>query len=396
MNIQNWKECKLGDFVESISETYSFKRNEQVVFLNTSDIYLGKVLNNKLQSSDNLPGQAKKKIKKGDFLFSEIRPANGRYATIDFDAENYVVSTKLMVLRCKSEIDSNFFKIFLTSKEQIEYLQMAAEDRSGTFPQITFDQISKLELALPPFPEQRAIAGVLSSLDDKIDLLHRQNKTLEGMAEALFRKWFVEEVNENWKEKSLSELLTITSSKRIFYSEYLNVGVPFYRSREIIELHNTGSTNSELYISEERFNDIESKYGAPVEGDILLTSVGTLGIPYLVKKNDKFYFKDGNLTWFKDFKGISSKTIYCWLNSRIGKEQLDSIKIGSTQSALTISGLKELKLLIPPENELKIVENSFFHIFNKIQSNQTQVRNLEKLRDTLLPNLMSGEVRLGL
>ena len=84
--MSEWKECKLGEYVDSISETYKFKPNEQVIFLNTSDISLGRVINREFQDSNGLPGQAKKKIKKGDFLFSEIRPANGRYAIIDFDA----------------------------------------------------------------------------------------------------------------------------------------------------------------------------------------------------------------------------------------------------------------------------------------------------------------------
>ncbi|MBF0377885.1 MAG: restriction endonuclease subunit S [Desulfamplus sp.] len=173
--MSEWKETNLGDYVKSISETYKFLPNEEVVFLNTSDILLGKVLNKKLESSKGLPGQAKKKIRKGDFLFSEIRPANGRYALIDFDADKFVVSTKLMVLRCNENLDVNYLKFFLTSRENLDYLQMIAEDRSGTFPQITFDHISSLDIKLPPLPEQTAIASVLSSLDDKINLLHRQN-----------------------------------------------------------------------------------------------------------------------------------------------------------------------------------------------------------------------------
>ena len=254
--------------------------------------------------------------------------------------------------------------------------------------------IKTFEIELPSLLEQKAIASVLSSLDDKIDLLHRQNKTLEAMAETFFRQWLVEEAQEDWEEKKLGELLDITSSKRIFYKEYVLFGIPFYRSKEIIELHNTGITNSELYIAEYRFDEIAEKFGAPVEGDILLTSVGTLGIPYRVKKNDKFYFKDGNLTWFKNFECIPSIIIYFWLKSNIGKEQLDAITIGSTQSALTISGLKEIGLRIPPTDKLQEIERYLDNIYNKIDSNHSQIRTLEKLRNTLLPKLMNGEVRV--
>ena len=90
---------------------------------------------------------------------------------------------------------------------------------------------------------------------------------------------------------------------------------------------------------------------APQENDILLTSVGTLGIPYRVRKNEVFYFKDGNLTWFRDYQNIESAFLYNWFLSSTGKHQLNKITIGSTQSALTISGLKSIELLLPPINE---------------------------------------------
>ena len=265
-----------------------------------------------------------------------------------------------------------------------------------TFAEISGSVVKEIEIVLPPHEEQKAIASVLSSLDDKIDLLNRQNETLEKMAETLFRKWFVEDAKEDWEEKSLGELLTITSSKRIYYSEYVASGIPFYRSKEIIELRNSGSTSSELFISNERFNEIDSKFGSPKEGDILMTSVGTLGVAYRVKANEKFYFKDGNLTWFKDFKGLPSSVIYLWLISKIGQEELSSISIGSTQQALTIEGLKSICFKIPPKEIVSICEKQFDDIISKIDSNQNQILTLNTLRDTLLPKLMSGEVRVKL
>ena len=109
-----------------------------------------------------------------------------------------------------------------------------------------------------------------------------------------------------WKECKLGDVAEITSAKRIYYSEYVPNGVPFFRSKEIIERFNRQNTSTELSIKRERYEEIRQKFGAPQEGDILLTSVGTLGIPCLVRKEDEFYFKDGNLTWFRN---INSKTI---------------------------------------------------------------------------------------
>ena len=262
-------------------------------------------------------------------------------------------------------------------------------------PSLTVPVIEAIDISLPPIEDQTAIATILSSLDDKINLLHRQNKTLEQLAETIFRQWFVEEAEESWEEKKLGDLLTITSSKRIFYSEYVSFGIPFYRSKEIIELRKSGSTNSELYISKERFDEINNKFGSPKEGDILMTSVGTLGVAYRVRKSDKFYFKDGNLTWFKDFKGLPSSIIYLWLISKIGQEELAAITIGSTQEALTIEGLKSISFKIPPREKIKDYEIEFNSIIEKMEFNQHQIRTLTQTRDALLPKLMSGEVRVS-
>ncbi|MHA1146599.1 MAG: hypothetical protein ACTSRW_17820 [Candidatus Helarchaeota archaeon] len=104
-------------------------------------------------------------------------------------------------------------------------------------------------------------------------------------------------IPEGWKKVKLGEGVDIGSSKRIFYKEYVNKGIPFYRSKEIIEKYIGKNISTGLFITEEKFNEIKEKFGAPKKGDLLLTSVGTLGIPYVVNQYDKFYFKDGNLTF---------------------------------------------------------------------------------------------------
>jgi type I restriction enzyme S subunit len=277
-------------------------------------------------------------------------------------------------------------------KNSVDYLQQLGS--GTTFAEISGSVVKDIDISLPPLEEQKAIAEVLNSLDDKIDLLHRQNKTLEEMAQTLFRQWFIEEAREEWEVVKLDNILTITSSKRVFYSEYVSNGVPFYRSKEIIELHNTGQTKGELYISEDRYNEIVDKFGPVVSGDVLLTSVGTLGIPYRVNQDDRFYFKDGNLTWFKDFTKLPSLIILYWLKSDIGKEELDAIAIGSTQAALTINSLKSIQLALPPIDIINKLEEQLIVIDNKLQANLKQIKTLENMRDTLLPKLMSGEVRV--
>lgn len=185
-----------------------------------------------------------------------------------------------------------------------------------------------------------------------------------------------------WKVLKLGDVCDISSSKRIYAKEYKPTGIPFYRGKEIIEKFNGRNISTELFIKKERFNELKDKFGAPVKGDILLTSVGTLGVPYLVQ-NEKFYFKDGNLTWFKNFKGSYSEFIFLWLQSLYAKNQIDRKAIGSTQKALTIDVLKKFEINLPPIQEQKAIADTLTCLDNKIELNNQINRNLEQITQTL-------------
>ncbi|WP_167747072.1 restriction endonuclease subunit S [Cohnella luojiensis] len=182
-----WEVKRLDDLIESISQTYKFTEN-QVIFLNTSDILDGEVLHEDYSYPSILPGQAKKRIYTGDILYSEIRPANKRFAYIDFDAQEYVVSTKLMVLRSKSIVDSIIIYYFLTSKTIVDFLQTLAESRSGTFPQITFQQLKLISIAIPPADLLNEFACTLRSIYTKIQNNRKENKFLSQIRDTLLPK----------------------------------------------------------------------------------------------------------------------------------------------------------------------------------------------------------------
>lgn len=188
-----------------------------------------------------------------------------------------------------------------------------------------------------------------------------------------------------WKEYKLGDIADITSSKRIFYSEYVSEGIPFYRSKEIIDLYNKRNISTELYISESKYCEIQSMYGVPQENDILLTSVGSLGFPYLVKATDKFYFKDGNLAWIRNINRniVFPPYLIIWLCSKIGRQKLDEITIGSTQQALTISGLKTIEIALPPLSEQKRIASILGSLDDKIDLLHRENETLEAMAETL-------------
>jgi type I restriction enzyme S subunit len=181
------KQVLLGDLIETVSVTHPLS-GPQIIFLNTSDIYHGDVTNHHFESVKDLPGQAKKSIKRGDILFSEIRPANGRYAYIDFEANDYVVSTKLMVLRTKGVLGQAFVYFYLTNPKTLEWLQTLAEARSGTFPQITFDQLRDLAINAPSDELLRSSSQLCDNWLMRIKSNHAQIRVLEKMRDALLPK----------------------------------------------------------------------------------------------------------------------------------------------------------------------------------------------------------------
>ena len=186
-------------------------------------------------------------------------------------------------------------------------------------------------------------------------------------------------------EKKLADVLEITSSRRIFACDYCEYGIPFFRGKEITEKYlGNDKISTELFISRKKFNDIKIKFGVPCDGDILLTSVGTLGSVYQVKKGDEFYFKDGNITWFKNFSDdINSKFVYYWLISRDTQNKLNKIAIGTTQKALTIVNLRNIIIKYPSLYEQNFIVHILETLDDKIKLNRRQNTPLEAMAQAI-------------
>ncbi|MDX4069959.1 restriction endonuclease subunit S [Aliarcobacter skirrowii] len=170
---------------------------------------------------------------------------------------------------------------------------------------------------------------------------------------------------DGWEWKKLEDLFTITSSKRVLKEDWLEKGIPFYRAREIVKLSQNGFVDNELFISEEMYNSFSKKYGLPKVNDILVTGVGTLGITYIVKENEKFYFKDGNIIWLKNDSNTNSKYIEYGFQTEFLKNQINS-NSGSTVATYTITNANNTIIPIPPLEEQKRIVAKLDNLFAKI------------------------------
>jgi len=239
-------------------------------------------------------------------------------------------------------------------------------------PGLNRNDVYSLEAIIPPLPEQKAIAGVLSSIDDKIDLLHRQNKTLEEMAQTLFRKWFIEPCKdglpEDWEGKTLGDLVNISSGKGLKKRANFENGLyPVLGANGEI-----GRTNNWLF-----------------EGELIFTGrVGTLGKVFIVHKNEKVWLSDNTLV-------IKPKDYFYLIYFTLKNAKLEEYDVGSTQPLIRQTDIKKIKLYLPNHILLNKFEDYAKKIFNKIKLNKKQIGTLEQLRDTLLPKLISGEVRVN-
>jgi type I restriction enzyme S subunit len=394
-----WTEATLGEVSQNISRAFNFSEHNDVIFVNTGDVLEGKFLHSNKSKPNSLPGQAKKAIKKGDILLSEIRPVNKRFAMVDFDADDYVVSTKFMVIAHNDSIEVDYLYKFLTSKNTLQTLQEIAESRSGTFPQITFDGISYLPLKLPPLPEQRAIVAVLSSLDDKIELLREQNKTLEATAQAIFKEWFgkyspdrPEELPEGWRVGKMGEEFEISIGRTPPRGETQWFShIP--KGKKWISIKDIGNSGAYIFNTSEylTFEAIE-KFNIPVipKNTTVLSFKMTVG-KLAITTEDMLSNEAIAHLKIKSDSMLTSEFIYCSLQG------MDFNVLGSTSSIVTAINstmIRHIEIIIPDEILMGRFDRTIKPLFQKIFNNSCQIQILANLRDALLPKLMRGEVRV--
>ena len=247
-----------------------------------------------------------------------------------------------------------------------------------------WEEFAKMKLPVPPIEKQRKIVNAYKIVIDRIALKQKINDNLAATLDALFTELYGQ-LNDD-DSVSLDTVCSLASSKRVFADDYSDMGVPFYRGKEIT-LKQAGQPIIEpLYIEKEHFTSLKEKYGIPMKGDILITAVGTIGNSYLVR-DEEFYFKDGNIIWLKDFKGNLNYYVYDFMQTKIFKQMLDGICIGSTQTALTIVALSNLQIKIPDSRLLNEYTKQSMVVRTQIELNTDEISHLYELQAILLAEL---------
>jgi type I restriction enzyme S subunit len=332
------------------------------------------------------------RFEEGDTLFARITPCleNGKICQVKgLKGGAGFGSTEFFVFRGKKGTSDTDFVYYLSRWCEVRaFAEMNFDGTSGR-QRVPKDAFDKLVLNLPGIKEQQAISSTLSSLDDKIDLLHRQNKTLEEMAKTLFRQWFMEEADDRWEAKTVSEIIEVRdgtheSPKQKEFGRYLITSR--HLKPEGIDFGNAYKISDDDYLSINKRSKVD-------KDDILFSMIGTLGLIHYVFEEPDYAIK--NIGLFKSSqKPKFAKFLYLLLKSPLGDKFIYESADGSTQEYISLGSLRGFEFNHPGDDTILKFDYAVTPYFDKIFLNRKQICILNQLRDTLLPKLMSGDVRV--
>lgn len=421
-----WSFSELGKEAINASRPFSFKTYPQVIFVNTGDVLFGKFLHKTICDGKGLPGQAKKALKQNDILLSEIRPGNGRFAYVDFEPNQHVVSTKFMVIESLGRVIPRFLYHVLTNQFSLDEFQHIAESRSGTFPQITFDSIAHFPIPVPSKQEQIALVNFLDTLDDRITLLRETNATLEAIAQALFKSWFVDfdpvhakmqgtqpegmdeqtaalfpdsfEESElglvpaGWEVKTIGDVVEIVGggtpdTKEATYwepSEHC-----WTTPKDLSGNKSPILLDTDRKLSTKGLKKVGS--GLLPKGTLLMSSRAPIG--YLAIAQVPLAINQGYIAILENNSALPPLYMLFWC-----QYNMDTVKgraNGSTFMEISKKAFRPIPILTPPQSIIDSFVDVVATLFDNLVENEKQAQTLADIRDTLLPRLISGQLRVG-
>lgn len=398
--MSEWKEIKLSEVLDLITKGTTPPKgvgfvDKGINYIKSDAIgYNGQLDRSKIVQIDPATHQKFKRsqLEEGDILYSMAGVYLGKNAIVPKDILPANTNQALAILRLnKSKAIPEFVSYYLSQPQVIDFVNNMSGQSAQ--PNINFEEIKSIEIVLPEIKDQQSIASILSSLDDKMDLLHRQNATLEAMAETLFRQWFVVEAREEWETKQLKELTDIgigrTPPRKEFH--WFSTNPNDVKWISIKDLGDDGIFISKT--SEYLTTKAIETFNIPIipKNTVVLSFKMTVGRVAITTDN---MLSNEAIAHFKFLNNTPFTKEYLYLFLKTYKYDL----LGSTSSIVTSINsamIKEIEILIPDVKTMSNFKESTIPIFNKIEKNQIQLHTLTSLRDTLLPKLMSGEIRVN-
>ena len=399
--MRGWRECKLGDFADIQTGPFGSQLHAadyvEVGIPSIMPTNIGNRLEVRTDSIACIKETDAKRlerylIKENDIVYSR-RGDVEKCAFITHKQSGWLCGTGCLRVRfISTELFPKFCAYYLSTDEIKGWVSGNAV--GTTMPNLNSSILKRVPLTLPPLPEQKAIAAVLGSLDDKIDLLHRQNQTLEAMAATLFRQWFVEEAGEDWAEVALEDITSRITDGAHASPPTVEVGLPM---ASVKDMYQWGiNAESCRQISPDDFDALVRADCRPLKNDILIAKDGSYLKHVFVAEDDIDVVILSSIAILRPNGKYHPLLLATFLKLESTREGLANIVTGAVIPRIVLKDFRKYKLLLPPVHLQDQAMDTIQPIYEKCWENDRQIRTLEKLRDNLLPKLMSGEVRVAL
>lgn len=388
--MKEWKEYKLGEIVIKATSggTPSTKVEEyyngQIPWLNTKEVDFKRIFKTeKTITEKGLSNSSAKWIPENSVIVAMYGATAAKVAINKIPLTTNQACCNLIINKKIANYEFVFYNIW-NNYHELENIAVGAAQQN-----LSVGVIKEFTILLPPLPEQKAIASVLSSLDDKIDLLHQQNQTLEALAETLFREWF----SDLDYKSSLKDIIDIQSGYAFKSKTFIESG-----TERVIKIKNISSdivdVDNSDFVNMKTTQNLDSKFLIE-EGDILFAmtgaKIGKMGI--VPKSNDNLWLNQRVALFKEKFHG-SKYLAYMHLKTDFGLDYIESTATGSAQPNISATGIEQCEFPKLSENLIIEYSKQLAVFYEKIVFNLGEIQTLTQLRDTLLPKLMSGEVRL--
>jgi type I restriction enzyme S subunit len=370
---EGWEYKKLGEVATYING-YAFKPSEW------GDCGLPIIriqnLNDENASFNYYSGDIDNKyiVKYGDILISW----SASIGVYEWKGDDALLNQHIFkVVFDKSNIDKYYLKFCVCSRIN----EMLKNVHGATMKHIVKGDFDNTTIPVPPLPIQQQIVSHLDKINEIIDKQRELLKVFDKLEQSIFYNMFGDPVSneKRWGITKLQNLCEISSSKRIYANEYVSEGIPFYRSKEVIEKSNDKSISVELYISNDKYEQIKRKYGIPKKGDMLLTAVGTIGEIWIVDTEEPFYYKDGNLLLIRIKNNVNS-IYFKYLLKNLISAYKNKMANGCAYKALTIINLKEMNTNIIPLS----LQQSFAARITSIETQKQKIQSsIDKFQEML-------------
>ena len=387
-----WEQRKLGELAlfnpkDELPQTFEYVDLESVVGT--------EMLSHRTEAKLSAPSRAQRLAHTGDLFYQTVRPYQKNNYLYEKPDNNYVFSTGYAQMR--PYVDGYFL---LSLVQSDRFVKVVLDNCTGTsYPAINANDLAKIEVTAPSDEnEAQKIGTIFRNIDNLITLHQRKFEKLTNVKKSMLEKMFPQNgssypeirfkgFTDPWEQRKLGEMMNVTSVKRIHQSDWTDSGVRFLRARDIVAAAKNEEPDDYLYISKEKYEEYSALSGKVGVSDLLVTGVGTIGVPYLVRNLEPLYFKDGNIIWFQNSGKIDGKFLfYSFSAEQIQGFINESAGIG-TVGTYTIESGKKTPISLPNQIEQARVGEFFQQLYNLITLHQRELEKLQNIKKSMLEKM---------